>query len=190
MAERYPEDVASYGSITQLFHWLIAGLVFVQIALGVYAADLPVSMERLQWLSRHKSLGFVILVLVLLRLAWRGSHPPPPLPASVSLVTQRVARATHWLLYALLIAAPIAGWLHASASGLGVNVFGWFALPDVVARSAEMSELFRELHSLLVKMLAIVIVLHIAAALRHALILKDDVMTRMLPWKTGKRKPA
>lgn len=159
----------------------------MQTAIGVYVDDLPVSMERLQWLSRHKSLGFTILVLVLLRLAWRLFHPVPPLPASVPRVTRRVALMTHRVMYGLLIAAPIAGWMHASASGLGVNVFGWFVLPDIVARSTQLSDWFHQLHSVLVTMLAVVIVLHIAAALRHALILRDGVMARMLPWKTGKR---
>lgn len=92
------------------------------------------------------------------------------------------------MLYGLLIAAPVAGWLHASASGLGVNVFGWFALPDMVPRNAELSELFRQWHRALVTILAAMIVLHVAAAFRHALILRDGVMARMLPQKSGRRK--
>ena len=190
MADRYPEDnsVASYGSIAQLFHWLVAVLVFVQIAIGLYVEDLPVGLERLQWLSRHKSLGFVILVLVLLRLAWRLFHPAPALPDNISTLTRRFAAGTHALLYGLLIAAPLAGWLHASASGLGVSVFGWFVLPDMVAKNAALSEWFHELHVVLVLMLAVVAAVHIAAALRHALILHDGIMLRMLPRTKDRRK--
>lgn len=159
----------------------------MQVGIGLYVDDLPVSLERLQWLSRHKSWGFVILVLVLLRLAWRLFNPPPRLPSSMSRRMQSIAIGTHVALYVLLIATPLAGWAHASASGFGVNVFGWFALPDVVARDRDTSEWFRVVHGGLVTVLAAVVVVHIAAALRHALILKDEVMSRMLPRNAGRK---
>lgn len=155
----------------------------MQLGIGLYVDDLPISIARLQWLSRHKALGFVILALVLARLGWRLVNPAPPLPGSMPGWERRLARLTHWLLYGLLIAAPIAGWLHADAAGLGVNVFGLFTLPDLVAKNPELSEVFHDVHAILVKTLAVLLVLHIAAALRHALWLRDAVFGRMLPWK-------
>jgi cytochrome b561 len=172
----------SYGIVAQVFHWLIAALVFAQLAVGVYAANLPVSLARLQWLSRHKSLGLGILALVLARLAWRALNPPPALPGSVPPRERRAAAAVHWLLYVLLVLAPLAGWLHASAAGLSVNWFGLFQVPDLVAKDPQLSELFKQVHRVLVALLAVFLAGHIGAALRHALLLRDGIMQRMLPW--------
>lgn len=157
-------------------------LVFVQLGIGVYVDDLPLGIERLQWLARHKSLGFVILVLVMLRLGWRLYNPAPPLPESMPPAMRRVARMTHWLLYLLLIAAPIAGWVHASAAGLGINVFGWFTVPNLVGKDPGLSEMFHTVHVVLVMSLAALLALHVAGALMHALVLRDGVFRRMLPF--------
>lgn len=173
----------SYGIIAQGFHWLTAALVFAQLAIGVYAAQLPVSLARLQWLARHKSLGLAILALVALRLAWRAGHAPPPPPDFMPRWERCAAVATHRLLYALLILAPIAGWLYASAAGLSVNWFGLFQVPDLVARNPVLSEVFKAVHQGLVALLALVLAIHIGAALRHGFWRRDGVMHRMLPWK-------
>lgn len=185
---RFRNSAEGYGIVAQAFHWLIALLVFTQIGLGIYVDDLPLSLARLQWLSRHKSLGLAILILVVFRLAWRGFNPPPPLPGFMPRAERRIARITHALLYVLLIAAPVAGWLHASAAGLGVNFFGWFALPDLVDKNAALSEFFHAAHATLVWTLATLLALHIGGALRHALWLRDGVFQRMLPqWKRSAR---
>lgn len=169
--------------IAQGFHWLIAALIFVQFAIGFYASELPVSLARLQWISWHKSLGATIFVLVLMRLAWRLLDPPPRLPPTMPRLERVAARVTHYLLYALLLAAPLAGWMHASAAGLSVNWFGLVSLPDFVSRDTELAQAFRALHSILVATLAVLIAGHVAAALRHAFLLRDGVMQRMLPWR-------
>lgn len=184
---QYRNSKDAYGSIAQALHWVIAALVFIQLGIGLYVDDLPVSLARLQWLSWHKSLGFVIFILAVLRLGWRFASPAPPLPDSIPAIVRQLARFTHWMLYALLIAAPLAGWMHASAAGLGVNVFGWFALPNVVPRDPGLAELFHDTHSMLVWTLAALVVLHVAAALNHALVLRDGIVARMLPW-TGTRR--
>jgi cytochrome b561 len=172
-----------YGIIAQALHWLIALLVLVQLVLGVYAAGLPLSLARLQWLSRHKSLGIAILALALLRLAWRLLDRPPPLPGSMPARERRAAVATHRLLYALLILAPLAGWLLASASGLSIEWFGLVRVPDLVPKDPRLVEPLKLAHKVLVALLVLVVVPHFAAALRHALIRRNGVMHRMLPWK-------
>ena len=103
-----------------MLHWTIAAAVFVQIALGLYSAGLPVSMARLQWLSRHKSLGIAILALALFRLVWRMLNRAPALPQSMPGWERHAALINHALLYALLVVVPLSGWLHASAAGLSV----------------------------------------------------------------------
>ena len=179
-------STGSYGIIAQAFHWLVAALVLAQLGIGLYAASLPVSLARLQWLSRHKSLGLAILALVLLRLGWRLLSPPPELPGSMPRWERGAALATHRLFYVLLVLAPLAGWLYASATGLSVNWFGLFQVPDLVSKDRELAALFKALHIGLVALLAALIALHVGAALRHLLLLRDGVMHRMLPWKAGR----
>ncbi|TMH85914.1 MAG: cytochrome b [Betaproteobacteria bacterium] len=171
----------SYGIIAQAFHWLVALLVLAQLGIGLYAANLPVSVARLRWLSHHKSLGLAILALVLLRLGWRALNPPPEL--ALPRWERRAALATHRLFYLLLILAPLCGWLYASAAGLSVNWFGIFQVPDFVSNDRELAALFKALHIGLVALLAALVALHVGAALRHELVLRDGVMHRMLPWK-------
>jgi cytochrome b561 len=173
----------SYGIIAQSFHWLVAALVFAQFGLGLYAADLPVSLARLQWLSRHKSLGLAILALVLLRLAWRSINRAPPLPDSVPEWQRRAAAAVHASLYALLVLAPLAGWMYASAAGLSVNWFGLLRVPDLLPKQPEWADLLKAVHAGSVTLLALLLAGHVASALHHALVLRDGVMARMLPWK-------
>jgi cytochrome b561 len=173
----------TYGIIAQAMHWLVAAMVLAQLGLGLYAADLPVSLARLQWLSRHKSLGLTILAVVLLRLAWRSMNRPPALPAAMPSWQQRAARATHWLLYALLFLAPLSGWLHASAAGLSANWFGLFQVPDLISQNQELSALLKTVHRTCVALLSILLLGHAGAALWHAFVLRDGVLYRMLPWK-------
>src|SRR3989449_7284633 len=96
----------SYGIIAQAFHWLVALLVLAQLGLGLYAANLPVSLARLRWLSHHKSLGLAILALVLLRLGWRALNPPPRLPGSMPRWERPAALATPPPFYPLLLPPP------------------------------------------------------------------------------------
>ena len=173
----------SYGIIAQAFHWLVALLVLAQLGIGLYAANLPVSVARLRWLSHHKSLGLAILALVLLRLGWRALNPPPELARSMPRWERLAALATHRLFYLLLILAPLCGWLYASAAGLSVNWFGIFQVPDLVSKDRELATLFKALHIGLVALLALLVALHVGVALRHELVLRDGVMHRMLPWK-------
>jgi cytochrome b561 len=178
---RFLNSGGAYGIIAQLLHWCVAALIFVQIALGLYAANLPVSMARLQWLSYHKSLGLTILALVLVRLVWRWIDAPPPLPDTMEPWERRAARAMHRALYIVPVLAMLAGWLYASAAGLSVNWFGLILIPDLIAKNTAIAPLFKELHHGLVGLLALLLVGHIVAAARHAFILRDDVAQRMLP---------
>ena len=161
----------------------MAILVLAQIPLGIYAARLPIGLERLQWLSRHKAIGITLLVLVLARLLWRLAVRPPALPGFMPRWERRVATITHRILYALLLAAPIAGWLYASAAGLSVSWFGLVHIPDLIAKDRALADVFKLTHIVLVSLLAALIAGHVAAALRHAFLRHDGVVQRMLPWQ-------
>lgn len=169
--------------IAQSLHWLVAGLVLVQIGLGLYAAGLPVSLARLQWLSRHKSLGLAILALMLVRLVWRWLNPPPAMPESMPRWQRSAAATTHGLLYLLLVLTALSGWMHASAAGLSINWFGLVLVPDLVPKQAELSELMKAVHAGCVAALALLLAGHVSGAFYHALVLRDGVIGRMLPWK-------
>lgn len=170
-----------YGLVSQILHWVIVILVFTQFVIGSIAADLPLGMQRLVWLSRHKSIGMTIFALVILRLLWRWINPLPHLPARMPGYEQRLARFTHWLFYGLLLCLPIAGWLNSSASNLTVSWFGVFNWPDLVEPDKQFAYVAKEIHEILAWVLFGLVSLHIIAALRHHFILKDDVLTRMLP---------
>lgn len=170
-----------YGAVSQLLHWTVVALVILQFVLGFTAADMPISMQRLVLLARHKSVGMTILGLVLLRLAWRGFSPAPALPASMPSLHRSAAHLSHVLLYALLIGMPIVGWITSSASHLTVTWFGLFAFPNLVGPDAQLAKLAKETHEAMAWTLLTVASLHALAALWHHFMLKDDVLRRMLP---------
>lgn len=170
-----------YGVVAQTLHWLIVLLVIVQFVVGPHAADLPVGIERLKLLTFHKSVGLTILALVLLRLAWRLYTPAPALPAGIGRAQRRLAHLNHGLLYGLLLVMPILGWLTSSASNLTVRWFFLFNLPNLVQPDPALAKLTRELHDTLAWCLLGLVLLHVAAAFYHQLVLKDGLLRRMLP---------
>ncbi|MBI1733436.1 MAG: cytochrome b [Gammaproteobacteria bacterium] len=176
-----------YGWVTQGLHWAIFVLVAVQVVLGTIGADLPVGMERLITLARHKSLGMTIFALMLARLAWRLVNPAPALPAEMGQVERRAARAVHWLLYALLLTMPVVGWVGSSASNLTVSWFGLFTFPDLVNTDPGLAQLAKAVHRGLAWGLMALVTLHALAALRHHFLLGDNVLARMVPWLPGRR---
>lgn len=174
-------DPARYTRTAIALHWLLAAAIAAAFAVGFYSSGLPVSPARLKLINWHKWAGITILALSLLRLAWRLAHrppPPPPMPAW----QRRAAAATHAALYALFLALPLAGWAYSSASGFPVVLFGLWALPDWVPRDRELAAALRTLHAALAYALAALVVLHVAAALKHALVDDDGLLRRMWPW--------
>jgi cytochrome b561 len=176
-------DELRYGVVAQLFHWTLVVLIIVQYVLANSAGDLPLGAAKLAVLARHKSFGITILTLVLLRLIWRwlGTVPaePPGLPR-----WQRIsARISHIALYALLIATPIAGWLMSSARNFPVSWFGLVTLPDFIAPNRAAYDFLHEAHEFMALTLLGLALLHIAAALKHHFVDRDNVLRRMLPMK-------
>lgn len=173
--------VERYGVVSQFLHWTLVVLVILQFVLGFTAAGMPISVQRLVLLVRHKSIGMTILALVLLRLTWRGFSPVPALPKQMPSLHKTAAHLSHVLLYALLISMPIVGWITSSASHLTVTWFGLFAFPDLVGPDAHLAKLAKATHGAMAWMLLAVASLHALAALWHHFMLKDDVLRRMLP---------
>ena len=160
-------------------HWLLAVLILGQISIGVYVADLPISIERLVWISRHKALGVTILVLMILRLGWRLTHPPGPYLRELPAWQSWISRSVHGLWYILVITVATSGWLFASASGLTVNWFGLFLVPDVIDKSKEWASVFKLIHLYAAAALGAALFTHISAALWHGLVKRDGILERM-----------
>ncbi|MDE2273686.1 MAG: cytochrome b [Gammaproteobacteria bacterium] len=171
-----------YGLIAQAFHWVIVVLVVAQFVLGFMAHGLPISLERLVLLARHKSIGITIFVLVVLRLVWRLYSRPPPLPPSPHPLFDTAARVSHGLLYALLLAMPPVGWLYSSASHLTVAWFGLFSLRNLVGPDKRLAQALLLTHESMAWLLLATVTLHVLAALWHHFLLKDSVLLRMLPF--------
>jgi cytochrome b561 len=170
-----------YTSTAIALHWLMAVAIIGAFALGLYMAGLPLSPDKLRLYSWHKWAGVSIFALVLVRLAWRIAHRPPALPAHMGRGEQLVAHAGHGLLYLLMLAVPLSGWLMSSAKGIQTVLFGVLPIPDLLEKNRELGDLLQTLHWGLNMLLAATVIGHTAAALKHHFVDRDDVLTRMLP---------
>ncbi len=175
----------TYGLVSQLLHWLVALLVILQFTWAWRIQQLdPFTRARFDLVNEHKSIGATLLALVGARLLWRLFNPPPPPPPTLAAWEQRAAATAHWLLYAVLVALPLTGWMMSSAAGYGVQWFGLFRLPDLVAQDQALLDRMQALHALLATALAGLVSVHVLAALRHELWKRDNVLRRMLPlWR-------
>ncbi len=170
-----------YTPMAQTLHWLIALLIVVQFVLAKMAAHLPLGMRKLSLLAEHKSFGMSILVLVMMRLIWRLTHAPPPLPPQMRHVERWLATASHVSFYVLLFAMPLSGWLMSSAKNYSVSWFGAFTWPNLIEPNETAFNALRTLHHLLGNLLIALASLHVLAAIKHHFWNRDDVLVRMLP---------
>ncbi|MDZ4251296.1 MAG: cytochrome b [Sulfuritalea sp.] len=177
-----PSPDNSYGFTAIGLHWLIALAIIGSFALGFYMADLPISPQKLKFYSWHKWAGVTIFLFVVLRLGWRLAHRPPELPASMPAWQRSVAAATHVLLYLLMVAVPLSGWLMSSAKGFQTVWFGVLPLPDLLTKDEALGDLLQALHRLLNYGMAAIVLAHLGAALKHHFIDRDDILARMLPF--------
>ncbi|MEO7744122.1 MAG: cytochrome b [Usitatibacter sp.] len=162
-------------------HWAVALLVLVNLAFGLYVVDLPLSPQKLRFFSWHKWIGVTVFVLATARILWRLGHVPPALPAAIPRWERRFAEETHRLLYVLIFAAPLSGWLFSSAAGFQTVYLGVLPIPDLLARNRELAEALKLGHHWINYTMAAVVALHIAAAFKHRLLDRDEVLARMLP---------
>lgn len=181
---QFRNSTDAWGAVARGLHWLIAGLVLVQFVIGSVAEEMKLTPAKLDLFVWHKSIGVTVLVLALLRLAWRLGNPPPAMPAGTPRWERRLAASAHWVLYALIFAVPLSGWWVSDASRVPFRAFFFLPMPDFIATDRTLQETAAELHEALTMTLLIVAIVHIAAALRHHFMLHDDVLRRML---TGRR---
>ncbi len=168
-----------YSTPAIVLHWLVALLIFVAFPLGLYMADLPLSPEKLKLFSYHKWIGVTVFMLAGLRVVWRLTHTPPPLPASVAGWQRRASAVAHGLLYLLILVIPISGWLMSSAKGVQTVWFGVLPLPDLIGKDKALGHLLEEVHETLNYTLLALVALHVAGALQHHFIERQPFLQRM-----------
>lgn len=171
----------SYGSLSRFLHWAIVLLILPQYFLAEAAEELPNGLEKLQVMTWHKSLGMLVLLLALVRIAWKIMNKGAPGPIGNDW-QRKAAAAGHGLLYLLILAQPLSGWIMSSAGNYPVTLFGWFQFPALVGENHDLHELMEEVHEVLFFTLLAVAAIHVAAALYHHFVLKDGVLRRMLPF--------
>ena len=175
---------AAYSRGAIILHWLIAVLIVLNFVAAWISEDMP-KEDAAQVMANHKAIGLTILLLSVLRLVWRFVHKPPPLLESLKAWEAALAKVVHWLFYFLIIATPITGWGMASAGRKGEPV-SWFGIIDIpalpVAHDRETAGIFHESHEVLATLMIFLLVLHVAAALKHQFLDRDATMARMLPF--------
>lgn len=176
---RWRNTVDRYGVIGQSLHWLVVAGIIASYLLAEIAED----EEHGGLMSLHRSVGIAILVLAVVRLAWRLTDRSPAWPAAMAGWERAIARATHVILYVLLLVLPLTGWLASSAAGDAVRFFGLVELPALRVGIGE--DAAEDLHEALFNALVAVAALHTAAALKHLLWNRDEVMGSMLPRRRG-----
>jgi len=171
-----------YTAVAKILHWLTALLVLGLICVGLWMVGLPIGFAKLYAYAWHKWIGLTVLVLSVLRLAWRVYRPPPGLPDTITRWERAVAPWSHGLLLVLLLALPVSGWLMSSAGGVSVVWFGILPLPDLVPRDLALFERLRTLHHWLAWILMALLTLHLLAVLRHDVLRRDGIFRRMSPF--------
>lgn len=173
---------STYTGIARSLHWLVGLGMLATFGVGIYMSDLPFSPAKLQIYSWHKWAGVTLFLLSVLRLAWRLTHQPPGAVAGMPAWQHAAAEWMHRLLYVLMLAIPLSGWLMSSAKGFQTVYFGILPLPDLIAKNVALSEILEKVHGSLNLLMVTMVALHAAAAIKHHIIDRDEVLVRMLPF--------
>lgn len=172
-----------YTRTATLLHWVLGLSLIGLFCVGLYMTGLPFSPQRLKLYNWHKWAGVTLLVLSALRLLWRAVHRPPALPPAVEQAMPRWQKAahhgTHFLLYVLFFAVPLIGWAYSSAAGFPIVFLGLWQLPDFVPVSQALAEAIKPWHQITAYGMAALVLLHVAAVLKHQFVDRDGLLARM-----------
>jgi cytochrome b561 len=174
-----------YSGAQKALHWTVAALVLVMVAIGVTMTTIPGSALKNNLYEIHKSIGLVVLGLMSVRIALRWRRGAPPLVPGLPSWQRRAATASHYALYALLVAVPILGWSGVSACCPPVNLFWTVPVTLPIGGGFETAKPILYVHDILALTLAALVAIHVAAALHHHFGRRDDTLRRMLPGSTG-----
>lgn len=174
----------SYNPVSKILHWTTALLIFGLLLLGFYMAGLDFSEDKLQLYALHKSFGFLVLILVFVRVVWHLFVKKPASLPSHKKWEKGLSHAVHGFLYVLLFAMPLTGWVMSSAGDFTIQFFG-FDVPDIVVKDKGLFDLAREAHEIIAFVIVGVVALHVAGAFKHHFIDRDETLARMTRDKLG-----
>ncbi len=168
-----------YTGVAIALHWVIAALILINLYLGLAGDSLPKDWKVM---PVHKAVGITVLALTLVRIGWRVAHPAPPLPAGMPAWERTAAKVNHFAFYALMMVLPLTGWAMVSGTDKRrpLDWFGVFDIPYLPVSKA-VGGVGHELHEVLGWAMLALVVLHVAAALKHHFVSRDTVLTRMIP---------
>jgi cytochrome b561 len=180
-ARPLPNVSQRYGRVAIVLHWLVAALISAQIAFGWFLEGVPRGTPmRGLYVNLHKSTGLTIALLIVFRLGWRLTHPPPPLPSFVPAWERVASRVNHLALYICMLLMPASGYIASNFSKYGVKLFNVVLLPPWGVDDKRIYAVFNTIHIVTSYLFVGLIALHVFAAGRHAL-RRDGVFARMLP---------
>lgn len=179
----WKNSVERYGAVHKTLHWVIAITVIMMLVMGWQMGSIPNGPDKFWVYSLHKSLGITILALMVMRVIWKlvNWDLPKSLPTHATW-EKKLAAFVHWLFYGLLFVQPLSGWMLTGAANSTINWFGFFVVPNIVSPDQDLREAMDTLHGLLPWALTGMIFLHVAGALKHAVIDRDRTLRRMLPF--------
>jgi len=172
-----------YGFVSKLLHWTLFLLVSANFILITRVDMLIKGDARIsQLVNLHRSIGVLVLLLAALFIYWEISHPKPALPKNMNKPSRILAKSVHGLMFLLLLALPISGYVMSTLAGKTISFFGLFNLPVLLAANKPMAKEVFEVHGALAFTLLILVLIHVAASFYHHLVKKDNVLVRMLPF--------
>lgn len=178
-----------YTSTAIGLHWLIAALMICGFSLGwVMTSIHGLTPAKLRYVSWHKWIGVTVFALAALRILWRATHRAPPLPAGMPAWQRALAHLVHVLLYVLMVAIPVTGYLFSSASNVPVVYLGILSLPRFIAPDPALKMVFKTAHLIFNWTLAALVLAHAGAALKHQWVDRDGLLTRMIPCLRPKQR--
>jgi cytochrome b561 len=173
--------VESYSGVAKFLHWTVAACVLVMIPVGFVMGSLPTGLPQDTAYTIHRSLGVLVLALMLIRLAYRLVNGAPAPEPTLTPLQRIVSHVVHLALYGLLIAQALIGWVATSAYGAQISVFGLFIMPPAVGKDETLATPLFTVHEVLAFAISGLVLMHIGAALFHYFVKRDRVLQRMLP---------
>jgi cytochrome b561 len=177
---------SGWGSVSRWLHWILGTLIIGMLAYGWWMNHFPARADRFFYRSIHADIGYVVLLLTVIRVIWRSANPTPALPADMSRWQRITARISHGLLYAVTIVVAVLGWAHSGAHTPNyADWFGLFKVPQITSPDKAAANVYEDRHILMAYVLLALIVLHIAAAAWHHFVKRDRVAARMIDGSQG-----
>ena len=177
---------SNWGSVARAFHWILGLTIIGMLAFGWWMNHVPARPDRFFYRSIHADIGYLVLLLTVLRLIWRAFNPPPALPADTPKWQRVAAHISHGALYLVIIVVTMLGWAHSGAHTPDYSSwFGLFHVPQITSPDKAAADAFEGRHIFFAYVLLALIVIHLAAAAWHHFIKRDRVAARMVDGEAG-----